>query len=308
MSSGQAKTGSGPKKKYVPRPLRSCLRFLLIYAMVPHLAITGFFATLQRWLIYHPARTTELKATSISLPGVKVDDVEIPIDAQLTLHGWRFQSAVSVPSDRRFLVIYFGGNAGSRADRAIDCRDFTQIGCDVLLFDYRGYADNKGTPGEAHMAADARRVWAFAHDKLHFASKRIVIFGESLGGAVSTRLASEQSIAGDPPAALILNSTFSSLVETAAWHYPFLPVRLLLIDRFPSIDRIPSVTCPLLQFHGTADRIVPLEQGQRLFQAAPNKASNGIEKQFVKVAGADHNMISVDQMQASIKKLLDRIP
>ena len=224
------------------------------------------------------------------------------------MHGWRFHPTTSALDSRGFLVIYFPGNAGCRADRVGDCADFTQLGFEVILFDYRGYGDNEGSPSEALLAADAKLVWSFATSELHFPAERIFFFGESLGGAVAIRLAAECSAAGNPPAALVLNSTFASLAETAAWHYPAFPLQYVLLDRYPSVARIALVTCPILQFHGTADQTVPFEQGRRLFDAAPAKSSNGMEKVFVEVPGGPaHNFITMSDMQSAVRKLLARL-
>jgi fermentation-respiration switch protein FrsA (DUF1100 family) len=131
---------------------------------------------------------------------------------------------------------------------------------------------------------------------LGYAPAEIVIFGESMGGGVATRLAAECAQSGEPAAALILNSTFASLADTAAWHYPAFPFRYLVWDRFPSVDRIPHVTCPVLQFHGTADTIVPYSEGQRLFAAAPKRSPAGMESRFVTIPDGEHNFISMQDM------------
>ena len=143
--------------------------------------------------------------------------------------------------------------------------------------------------------------------ELHTPPERIVLFGESLGGAVATRLAAEMSLAGTPPAALVLNSAFASLSETVAWHYPAFPFHYCLFDRFPSVDRIPHVTAPLLQFHGTADSIVPFTHGHRLFDLAPETSLNGTVKQFVTIHDGQHNAITVSAMKTHLGDLLARI-
>src|SRR5207302_1312059 len=109
------------------------------------------------------------------------------------------------------------------------------------------------------------------------------------GGGVSVRLASELCQKKIPPAGLILRSTFSSLTDAAAYHFPWLPVRWVLIDRFLSQQLIRDVTCPVLQVHGRRDTIVPLALGQRLFAAAPEKSASGLPKRFVELPSADHN-------------------
>ena len=293
-----------------PKPVnweRRLLRPVLIYAGIPYVVIVVYMGFAQRWMIYQPKKTDRLLAKDDVGIGLPVDDVEIQAGKGLTLHGWRFHAAPSAETGPKFVVIYFPGNAGCRADRVVDCRDFAELGCDVVLFDYRGYGDNGGSPSETTLASDARRVWLFVTDELHFPPERIVVFGESLGGGVATRLAAEFSQIETPPAALILNSTFSSLAETVAWHYPAFPFQYILLDRYPSIDRIPRVTCPILQFHGTADETIAYNHGRRLFDAAPAKSNSGVEKQFVEVPGGQHNSVSINDLQGTVKELFKKL-
>jgi uncharacterized protein len=105
-----------------------------------------------------------------------------------------------------------------------------------------------------------------------------VYFGESLGAGVALALALER-----PPAALILRSPFSSAVDVGRFHYPWLPVGLLLKDRFPSIERVGRIASPMLFIAGERDRIVPASQTRALFDAA-----SGPKELFV-LPDADHN-------------------
>jgi fermentation-respiration switch protein FrsA (DUF1100 family) len=225
----------------------------------------------------------------------------------LTLHGWMFRAEPTEEARSPFLVIYFPGNAGCRRHRVADCRDLTQHHCDVLLFDYSGYGDNLGSPGEAQFSADARSIWKYASRELGVPPERILIFGESLGGALATKLAAELSQAGTPPAGLILNSTFASLGDTVAWHYPAFPFRYLLWDQFPSVRLMPKVACPLLQFHGTADSTIPLEHGRRLFDAAPLSAANGVAKTFVAIPDGEHNYVGMGEMRSAVSRFLAEV-
>jgi len=303
----QAETSVTPPQQKPLAKRRRLLRHVLIYAVTPYIAIVVIVFFAQRWMIYQPTKTGRLHAKVDKSSQVQVDDVTVQANNGLTLHGWHFHASADQEDLQRLLVLYFPGNAGCRADRIADCRDFVVLGCDVVLFDYRGYGDNEGAPSEAALAADARQIWLFAVGRLHVPPQRIVIFGESLGGAVATRLAAEMSSEGTRPAALILNSTFASLAETVAWHYPAFPFQYLLLDRFPPLQRIPQVTCPVLQFHGTADDTVPFDQGKRLFDAAPDQSSNGIAKQFLEIPGGQHNFISVGNMQVAIRQLLAKL-
>jgi fermentation-respiration switch protein FrsA (DUF1100 family) len=235
----------------------------------------------------------------------------------LVLNGWHLlpdgcSAADNVACDRElsgggFVVLYFYGNAGSRTNDVQDCRDFTALGCHVFLFDYRGYGDNPGQPSEAGFAADALAIWRYATDERHIAPERILIFGQSLGGAVAVQLAAEACKQQQPPAGVIVNSTFSSMADVAGWHYPYLPVRLLLADGYPSIERIGSITAPLLAFHGTSDDIVPLEIGKRLFAAAPENSAGGVTKRWIELPGAAHNDIPRRAFQNGVRDFLKTV-
>lgn len=284
---------------------RRLLRALIVYAVTPYVAVLVIFAVGQRWLLYPSDRTGELAAAKVSTSEARVSDVVIPATGGVTLHGWHF--AATDPDSDPLLVIYFPSNAGSRQDRTHDCREFVRLGFDVLICDYRGYGDNDGSPSESALAGDAREVWSYAIDELGRSPQQIVLFGESLGGAVAVRLAAELTSAGTPPGGLVLNSTFAALPETVAWHYPAFPFQFVLLDRYPSVECIAEVDCPLLQFHGTDDEFVPLAHGRRLFDAAPAESSHRIPKRFVMIAGGTHNAIPVTELAEELAEWRRRI-
>lgn len=226
----------------------------------------------QRRLIYFPEG-------HLPPPGalglLQVEVVTAATEDGLQLGAW-FVPARE-PSANRTIVV-FNGNAGNRSHRAQLAGAFAARGYATLLVDYRGYGGNPGQPSERGLERDARAIARYLTSRADVDLTRVVYFGESLGAAVAIRLAVDH-----PPAAMILRSPFSSLVAIGAHHYPFLPVRWLLRDRYPSIDRIASVSCPLLVFAGDADRIVPLADTRRLFDAARSP------KRLVVIEGADHN-------------------
>jgi fermentation-respiration switch protein FrsA (DUF1100 family) len=176
-------------------------------------------------------------------------------------------------------VIVFNGNAGNRSFRAPLAAALSQRGFAVLLFDYRGYGGNPGRPSESGLLADARaaRNWLESRDGIDPA--KVAFFGESLGAAVALALAVER-----PPAAVVMRSPFTSLVAVGRRHYPFLPVRLLLSDRYPSIERIAKLDAPLLVIAGESDYIVPISQSRELYEAAPPG-----RKSMLSLPGAGHN-------------------
>lgn len=289
---------SVPKK--LPRPARiSVWKRWVMLLTVPYLGTVLMIAWMQRSLIYHPYPAKELPAQIAALTPGRVHNVAMKTEDDLDLRGWlvlraghtaKSEEELKEQIDQgRPLTLYFGGNAANRSYRLLEIETLNEAGSDVLIVDYRGYGDSKGEPTEEGLARDSRAVWRFATETLKVEPSRIVLYGESLGGGVATRLAQECSLKQTPPAGLILRSTFNSLTGAASFHFSWLPVRWLLIDRFPSEDRIPDVTCPIVQFHGRRDTIVPISLGYKLFEAAPEKSSTGRPKRFVELLRADHN-------------------
>jgi hypothetical protein len=277
-------------------------------------------AFLQRSLIYAPSRVPAVNGIDAGLTEQQAHPISLTAADGLVLNGWHVtgmgrQCADRAACDRRLaegkpVFLFFSGNAAHRGRRGPTFSFLTSFDADLFVFDYRGYGDNPGRPSEQALADDARAVWKYATVGRNIAPERIVLFGESLGGGVATRLAAELCQAGTPPGGLVLCATFSSLVDAAAYHYPWIPVGLVLVDRFPSRDLIGQVTCPILQVHGTQDSIVPIELGRKLFDAAPAQSANGLSKRFVEFPDADHNDIletSQPQFRRALKEFLQEL-
>jgi fermentation-respiration switch protein FrsA (DUF1100 family) len=228
--------------------------------------------TLQRGLMYFPAGEV-LGPDQVGLPGVAT--VTFATTDGLELNGW---FVAADPGPAWFTVIVFNGNAGNRSYRAPLARALAREGMAVLLFDYRGYGENPGVPTEPGLALDSRAAREYVRSRADVDPTRVAYLGESLGSALATGLAAEH-----PPAALILRSPFSSMADVGQFHYPFVPVRWLLRDRFAAIDRIAQIRCPLLVIAGDRDRIVPLAHSRRLYEAAARPKTLRI------IPGADHN-------------------
>jgi fermentation-respiration switch protein FrsA (DUF1100 family) len=227
---------------------------------------------LVRRLIYFPEPDEPAPVASV-LPGA--ESVSFTTADGLQLAGW--YSAAHAP-EQGSTVLVFNGNAGDRSARAPLADALRRAGLAVLLMDYRGYGGNPGSPSEAGLIENARAARAYLSTRAEVDPKRIAYFGESLGSGVAVALAVEQ-----PPAALVLRSPFTSLLDMGRLHYPFLPLAPPIPDRFDSLGRIGRVRCPVLVIAGDSDRIVPLHLSQRLYEAAPDP------KQFLLVPGADHN-------------------
>jgi fermentation-respiration switch protein FrsA (DUF1100 family) len=210
----------------------------------------------QRHLIYLPFGSVPPPAEA-GLPDAEA--VSFRTDDGLTLSAWFIRATKTA---RLPTVVVFNGNAGNRALRAPLAAALRDAGIQTLLLDYRGYGGNPGSPSEEGLALDARAARRYVANRPDVDGERIVYFGESLGSGPAVRLAIEQ-----PPLALILRSPYTSLVDLGRLHYRFLPVGLLLRDRFPSLERIPRVRCPVLIIAARGDTIVPAVQSERLHAA-----------------------------------------
>ena len=248
---------------------RVVVRAVAILALVTVMVVALVWA-LQRRLVYLPGGPPTVSASAV-LAGAW--QVELHTDDGLTLQAWH---APATGHARNATVMVLPGNAGSRADRVPLARAVAARGFDVVLLDYRGYGGNPGRPTEEGLAADARAAHRYLVDERGVDPERVLLWGESLGAAVAVRLARERTVGG-----LVLRSPFTSLADVAAVHYPFLPVRLLLRDRFPVREQVAGVGVPVVVVAGGADEVVP--RGQSLAVADAAGAT------VVEVAGARHN-------------------
>lgn len=262
------------------------MRHLVVVVAVVALVAVGLLAlawSQQRRLIYYPSPGPVPSAATVLPNG---QDVVLETDDGIRLGAWYFPVPGGGPA-----VLVCHGNAGDRSMRVNLGAGLNRMGLSVLLFDYRGFGGNQGQPSEAGTAADARaaQAWLAAQPGV----EKIVYFGESLGAAVAVGLAVEKA-----PAALILRSPFTTLADVASFHYPWMPTRQLLRDRYPSIDRITSVHVPLLVIAGDRDDVVPESMSRRLYDAANEP------KRYVVVPGAGHNdtaLLDGQQMLGEIR-------
>ncbi len=232
--------------------------------------LTGLLWAFQRSLVYLPD-PGPVPAASAALPGAR--DVVLLTADGLELGGWFLPGDGDAP-----VVLVASGNAGHRGYRAPLAEALHDAGLGVLLFDYRGYGGNPGSPSEGGLALDVRAARNFLLEDAGVPPERLFYFGESLGAAVVTELATEH-----PPAGLVLRSPFVDLASVAAVHYPVLPARALLRDRFPVAEGLARVDAPTTVVYGSADTIVPPEQSRVVAQAAPRL------HELVAVASAGHN-------------------
>jgi len=256
---------------------------LLILLAVAYLGVVLLVYSGQSRLVYFPEKLLSITPEAI---GLDYTSVTITTRDGETLHGWW----MSVP-DAKGTVLFFHGNAGNISHRINYLTMFKRLGYNTLLFDYRGYGQSSGVPSESGTYLDAQAAWHYLTETRGIAPARIVVFGESLGGAVAAWLAAQEK-----PGLLALASTFTSVPDLAAKLYPFLPVRWITRFDYDTRKSLQSVTCPVFIAHSPQDEIIPFELGRQLFQAAPEP------KQFLELEGG-HNIGFIFMQPLWIKSL-----
>jgi fermentation-respiration switch protein FrsA (DUF1100 family) len=244
----------------------------------------------QRSLMYFPSGGPVPPATRVLLGAL---DVELATRDGLRLGAWFVPGHGAPP---RPAVLVASGNAGDRSDRAPLAVALASAGYSVLLFDYRGYGGNPGSPTEEGLLNDARAAADHLHRRSDVDPARVAYLGESLGSGVVTALAIERS-----PSALILRSPFTSFAEVGSHHYPWLPVALFVRDRYPIVDQIGSVRAPVLIIAGDADDIVPLRFSRAVYEKAAEP------KEIIVLGGVGHNdpeLLAGERMIAAITRFL----
>lgn len=228
-------------------------------------------AMLETRFLFFPTPDLHTTPDAVGLP---FEDVAFAAADGTHLHGWYLPGREDRP-----LLLFCHGNAGNIADRVALLPFFHALGLPVFLFDYRGYGRSEGLPSEEGSYSDARGALAWLAERGR-SPQRMIYFGRSLGAGVALQLALER-----PPAALVLESAFTSVKAMGRLHYPLLSRLLgwLLATDYDNLGKIAGLEVPLLQVYGTADGIVPVAMGEALFARAPEP------KRLLLLPGVGHN-------------------
>lgn len=274
-------------KRYTKRDFkRMAFAFLCGY-----IGLLVFLYVAQRSFIYVPDR--HMKAPEFY--GVQgYDVVQVTTDDGLTLSGW--YHAPATPNSP--VIVYFHGNGGSLIQRTERAKLYAQSGYGVLFGEYRGYGGNPGKPSQDGLFSDARAYidWLRAQG---IADGHIVLYGESLGTGVATYVAADYA---PDVRGLILESPYTSLADIGRMRFFFVPVDLMLQDKFDTKSRIGRVTVPVLILHGRRDMIVPFKYGERVFKAANEP------KSFREFPDAGHNDLYLKGAWPAVREFVDALP
>ena len=262
-------------------------RLLLALLGLIYYDICWGVVVLERRFTYQPDPQHVAPGTA-RLTGVTERILATPDGQRLV--AWQAKAKPGQPT-----LLYFHGNGNALIYRSGRIASFQAEGYGVLMIAYRGYSGSTGGPTEANIVADAR----LAYDTLRgdgLKPEDIVIYGESLGTSVAV-----QTAIAKPARALILEAPFTSMADAWKQFVPFLPVSLLLRDRFDSRSVIDRVRMPILFMHGERDRLVGYQLGRSLYAAAPEP------KRFEAFPEAGHTNLYDYNAIAAVRRFVDDV-
>ncbi len=234
------------------------LGFVLGWGVAIYAGLVLYLYVFQARFVYFPelpSRRVERNPADI---GLAFEPVALHTADGETLAGWY----IPAPGARGTLL-YLHGNGGNIGHRLDPIAVFHRLGLNILIIDYRGYGASSGKPSEEGTYQDALAAWNYLTQQKHLLPERIVLFGESLGGAIAARLATRHR-----PAGLILYASFTSVRELAQALYPMFPASQLARYRYDTRAALGVVNCPLLILHSREDEIIPFSHAQALLEAA----------------------------------------
>ena len=239
------------KKKLIK--MNNLTVLLLILASIYFFILISTYI-FQRNLLYHPKENNYFGDPLT----VEIEKVKVNTQDRIELLSWYHNKNLN----NYKTILFLHGNAGSLENRIHKINHFKDMNVNFLLISWRGFSGNKGKPTEKGLYEDAKSAVAWLKSK-GVNENNIIIYGESLGTAVATEIAQNKNFAG-----IILESPFTSMIDAGKNKYPYLPVRLLLKDKYESNKKIKNIKSPILIMHGKVDTLVPFDMGKKMYELA----------------------------------------
>ena len=219
---------------------------------------------------------------------VEIEKVNITTIDNINLLGWFHKKDLN----KFKTIIYFHGNAGTLDNRIHKLNHFKNMKVNFLIIAWRGFSGNQGSPSEKGLYIDGQSAvnWILKQGVLE---ENIILYGESLGTGIATEIAQHKSFAG-----IILETPFTSMINAAKEFYPYIPVNLLLKDKYENFKKIKNINSPILIMHGEKDTIVPFSMGEKMYQLANEP------KYFYFTKHDDHMMVYNEPMLKTLKDFI----
>ena len=254
--------------------------------IIAYLVMIIFIYFYQRNLLYHPSENN-YQNDKIQF---NYDEIFIKVDEEIQLKSWIIKKDF-----KKFkTLVIFHGNAGHLSNRIYKLNELYKLDINILLISWRGFSGNKGSPTENNLYTDAEAAIKWLNGE-GVNNSQIILYGESLGSGVAVELGKENNFNS-----IILESPFTSIENSAKIYYPYLPVRLLLKDRYDSISKIKMINTPILVMHGEKDDVVPFSMGKELFEKANSP------KQSYFTPDDDHMMEFNSSLLKNIKDFIEK--
>ena len=266
---------------------KSLLLNIIIASSLIYLIVLVFLFFFQRSLLYHPNVNNyfndKLK--------VDIEEVQIRTTDNINLLGWFHKKDLN----KFKTIVYFHGNAGKLENRIHKLNYFKDMDVNFLIISWRGFSGNLGKPSEQGLYKDGRSTIDWLKN-MGLAEKDIILYGESLGTGIATQIAQNKKFAG-----LILETPFTSMGDAAKNVYPYIPVGILLKDRYENDKKIKHINIPVLVMHGEADQIVPFEMGKKIYEIANQPKYSYFTKYDDHMMEYDEKLVSI--LNSFIKSL-----
>ena len=256
------------------KKIRNILLLFFQIVIFVYILMLIFLYFYQRNLMYHPNENNY----SDDQITVNIEKVKVKTSDEIELLGWYHKKDL----ERYKTILFFHGNAGSIENRIHKLNHFQEMDVNFLIIAWRGFSGNNGSPTEKGLYEDGKSAISWLIDK-GVKEENIVIYGESLGTGVATHLSQNKNFAG-----IILETPFTSMVDAAKNFYPYIPVSLLLKDKFDNKSKIRNINIPVLIMHGEVDQIVPYAMGKKMYEIAN-------EPKFSYFTKHDNHMMEFDE-------------
>jgi len=279
----EAPVSRGPKGSVWRR-----LRKFIWVIVFTYIFVVLFMCIRENSLVYGPETAADHWENP---PDPAIEEVTFPSADGTPIHAWYLAS----PGSAEVLLLCHGtgGNLSYRGGSLVRFRQ--HLGCSALVFDYPGYGKSGGQPTEQGCYASAEGALNWLRDVKGTRTERVILYGESLGGGVAVEMAVRHD-----HRALVLVKTFTDLPSVAQLQYRWLPVKLLMRNRFDNLSKIRIVNGPTFITSATNDELVPYSNGEVLFAAAREP------KEFFPLVGQNHGDRLPDEVMIALRRFLER--
>ena len=259
---------------------------LITSAIVIYLILLTLIYINQRKLLYLPSENNYLDDPI----NFTYNEFFIEVDKDVKIKSWLIEKDLK----KYKTILFLHGNAGNLFNRSYKLNRLNELNLNVLIISWRSFSGNSGKPNETNLYGDAKKAVKWLNER-GVETKNIILYGESLGTGVAVEIGQTNKFNS-----IILESPYTSMIKAAKIYYPYLPVKLLLKDKYESEKKIKNIKTPILIMHGKKDDIVPFYMGKKLFEIA-NKP-----KKFLQIEEDDHMLSFNDSLLLEIKNFINK--